>query len=312
MLSSQVKSVAEFMRRKLVTLSPETNVLDGVAKLLKDNISGAPVADAHGNYLGVFSEKSCLHALTETVEIADAAGMHIDSARQFMTKDLVTLAPDVNVFEAIDHLLSKRISGAPVLSDDGRFEGVFSEKTAMQVLMSAAYDQLPGTNVGAYMNTDRNRIVDENTNVLEVAHKFQETPYRRLPVLKGEALAGQISRRDVIREEHRIAKGVVKKAESPNSDARLREANTHETVDKFMDERAKTICPSDDVLNVAQIFLNSPYRRLPVIDSGKLVGQVSRRDLLGAAADLLKPVNDRRPAATLYFSGVAESMPETF
>ena len=310
MMSNPVKSVDEFMRRKLVTLAPETKVLDGVAKLLKDNISGAPVTDGGGNYLGVFSEKSCMNALTEAVEDAHAAGMHLQSARQFMTTDLTTLSPGVDVFEAIDHILSKRISGAPVLGGDGRFEGIFSEKTAMQVLVSAAYDQLPGTNVGAYMNTDRNRIVEEDATVLDVAHKFQETPYRRLPVLKGDSLAGQISRRDVIREEHRIAKDVAKKAETsaaPSGDAR-----TDHTVDEFKDDRAKTIGRNDDVLHVAQIFLNSPYRRLPVVENGKLIGQVSRRDLLGAAADLLRPASDRRPAATLYFSGVAESMPPSF
>ena len=232
---NEVRTADDFMRRNLVMLRPETNVLEGVSKLLKSNISGTPVADADGNYLGVFSEKSCLNALTETVEIACQSGMHIDTARQFMTTELVTLSPDVNVFDAIDHLLSKRISGAPVLAATGNFEGIFSEKTAMKVLISAAYDQLPGTNVGAYMNIDRNRIVCENSTVLEIAHKFQETPYRRLPVLNGESLAGQISRRDVLREELRIAKHVVAQAATKGCDQRLRESNGNAAVGDFMD-----------------------------------------------------------------------------
>jgi CBS domain-containing protein len=226
-----------------------------------------------------------------------------------MTTELVTLRADVDVFDAIDHLLSKRISGAPVLADNGNFEGIFSEKTAMKVLISAAYDQLPGTNVGAYMNIDRNRIVCENASVLEIAHKFQETPYRRLPVLNRESLAGQISRRDVLREEHRIAKQVVKLAASEGCDQRLCESEIHADVGSFMDEHAKTIHPGEDLLNIAQIFLNSPYRRLPVVDRNRLVGQVSRRDLLGAAADLLRQTTFRRQPATLYFSGLVESMP---
>tara|TARA_R110002049_G_scaffold50370_3_gene143035 strand:+ start:64024 stop:64959 length:936 start_codon:yes stop_codon:yes gene_type:complete len=306
---NDVRTANDFMRRTLVTLRPEMNVIDGVTKLLKDNISGAPVADADGNYLGVFSEKCCMNALTDTVEIAHAAGMHIETAREFMTCDLVTLSANMDVFDAIDHILSKRISGAPVLGDQRKFEGIFSEKTAMQVLISAAYDQLPGTNVGAYMNTDRNRIIAEDASLLDVAHKFQETPYRRLPVLKGEALAGQISRRDVLRAEHRIANEVVTRARKERSDDRLRQANASADVASFMDEHAKTIHRGDDILNVAQIFLNSPYRRLPVVENNKLIGQVSRRDLLGAAADLLRRPTDRRQPATLYFSGVAEAMP---
>ena len=306
-MTIQVKTADDFMRRQLIILHPETKILDGVAKLLKDNISGAPVVGEDGRYLGVFSEKSCMNALTHSVEAASDAGMYINLAREIMTCELVTLSPDVDVFDAIDHILSKRISGAPVLDERGKFQGIFSEKTAMQVLMSAAYDQFPGTNVGAYMNTDRNRIISENASVLDVAHKFQETPYRRLPVLKGDSLAGQISRRDVLRAEHRIAKEAVRKA--AEGDEKLQDAEVDGEVATFMDSHAQTIRPGDDLLHVAQIFLNSPYRRLPVLEGDQLVGQVSRRDLLGAAAALLKPETTRRAPATLYFSTVADSIP---
>jgi len=307
--TAQVRTANDFMRRKLITLQPDTNVLDGVTRLLKENISGAPVVTDQGTYLGVFSEKSCLNALTDTAEVAHEAGMHIDTARDFMTTDLITLAPEIDVFDAIDHLLSKRISGAPVLGANGEFQGIFSEKTAMQVLIAAAYDQFPGTHVGVYMNTDRNRIVPAEATVLEIAHKFQQTPYRRLPVLLGEILAGQISRRDVLRAELRIAKQVLEKIKAPSCDPRLLETSGQRGVGDFMDRHAKTIHPSDDVLTVAQIFLNSPYRRLPVLEDDKLVGQVSRRDLLEAAAQLLRPPLHRRQPATLYFSMVSDTMP---
>ncbi len=38
---TDVKTAQDFMRRKLVTLAADTNVLDGIARLLRDNISGA-------------------------------------------------------------------------------------------------------------------------------------------------------------------------------------------------------------------------------------------------------------------------------
>ncbi len=107
-----VKTAADFMRQKLVTLKPDTSIIDGVSRLLKDNISGAPVVGEDGTYQGVFSEKCCMNALTDAVEVADRAGMHIERAREFMTANLITLRPDVDVFEAIDHILAKRISGA--------------------------------------------------------------------------------------------------------------------------------------------------------------------------------------------------------
>ncbi len=307
-MRTDVKTAEDFMRRKLVTLKADTNIIDGVARLLKDNISGAPVVDDDGVYQGVFSEKCCMNALTVAVEIAVQAGMHVERAREFMTANLITLKPEVDVFEAIDHILAKRISGAPVLDADGNFEGIFSEKTAMHVLISAAYDHLPGTNVGAYMNTDRNRIISEDSSLLEVAHKFQQTPYRRLPILIGKKLAGQISRRDVLRAEHRLSKAIAEKATGDQADPKMQDTSSAQ-VGQYMDREAKTITPNIDILGIAQIFLNSPYRRLPVVQNGKLVGQVSRRDLLEAAADLLRPKRERHQAETLYISTLSDTRP---
>ena len=76
-----------------------------------------------------------------------------------------------------------------------------------------------------------------------------------------------------------------------------------------MDVGALTMGPNADMLNIAQMFLNSPYRRLPVLDGEKLIGQVSRRDLLEVAASILRPKPERHGAETLYLSPLSESAP---
>jgi CBS domain-containing protein len=306
---SDVKVAQDFMRRKLVTLSTDTNVIDGVARLLKDNISGAPVVDDKGKYLGVFSEKCCMNALTEPVEVADEVGIPVARVREFMTCKLTTLTPEVDVFDAIDHILLQRISGAPVVDADGKYLGIFSEKTAMRVLVAAVYDQLPGTNVGSYMNVDRNRLVSDEDTLLDVAHKFQETPYRRLPVLYGEKLGGQVSRRDVLRAEHRLAIEVLERSRKPDADPKIKEAAEPKNVGQYMDQAALTTSPNSDLLSIAQMFLNSPYRRLPIVENGTLVGQVSRRDLLEATAASLRPKPRRHGAEPLYLSPLSDSAP---
>ena len=230
-----VRTAEDFMRRKLITLATDTNVLDGVARLMRDNISGAPVTDSEGRYLGVFSEKCCMNAMTDTVEVASDCGIFMPAARDFMKCKLITLSPDIDVFEAIDHILKRRISGAPVVDSEGRYEGIFSEKTAMRVLIAAIHDQLPGTVVRSYMNLDRNRIIRDEDTLLDVAHKFQETPYRRLPVLQGTKLSGQVSRRDVLRAEHRLANEALTRSRRPGADPRLVEVAKKKTVGQYMD-----------------------------------------------------------------------------
>lgn len=304
-----VKVAQDFMRRKLVTLTTDTEVLDGVARLMRHNISGAPVIDQDHRYLGVFSEKCCMNAMTDIVEVAAECGLHLNSARDFMKEELFTLSPNLDVFDAIDLVLEHRISGAPVVDDQHRYLGIFSEKTAMRVLVAAVHDQFPGTEVGSYMNRDRNRIIEDEDSLLDVAHKFQQTPYRRLPVLHGERLAGQVSRRDVLRAEHGVATDAKILAKRDNANNALREAVREQNVGQWMDASALTTKPQMDLLSVAMMFLNSPYRRLPIVEDGVLVGQVSRRDLLEAAAELLRPKPKKHHAETLYLSPISDGAP---
>jgi len=118
-------------------------------------------------------------------------------ARSVMVTRLVTLPPDMDVFEAIALLLRHRISGAPVVDADGAYLGVFSEKCSMRVLLDAA-DAACGGTVGDYLDR-KAPTVDEETDLLTIARIFHGTPRRRLPVLRAGRLIGQISRRDVLR-----------------------------------------------------------------------------------------------------------------
>ena len=53
-------------------------------------------------------------------------------------------------------------------------------------------------------------------------------------------------------------------------------------VGEYMNSPVETIDADTDLVSAAQIFLNSHYRRFPVMRDGRLVGQVSRADLLRA------------------------------
>jgi predicted transcriptional regulator len=52
------------------------------------------------------------------------------------------------------------------------------------------------------------------------------------------------------------------------------------SVKDHMSKIEKTVESSMTASNVADVFLEHNYRRLPVVDSEKLVGQITRRDLL--------------------------------
>ncbi len=53
----------------------------------------------------------------------------------------------------------------------------------------------------------------------------------------------------------------------------------------FMSEPVETLDAGQDLVSAAQHFLGSHFRRFPVIRNGRLVGQISRYDILKVLAE---------------------------
>lgn len=126
-------------------------------------------------------------------------------ARDMMTQNLVTLAPQLDVFSAIDILLRKRISGAPVVDSLGCYLGIFSERSCMQVIVNAAYESLPDAGLLPFVDPHAPTIAPD-TDLLSICQTFLDQATRRLPVLEAGRLLGQISRRDVMRKVMELVK----------------------------------------------------------------------------------------------------------
>ena len=124
---------------------------------------------------------------------------------EFMATNLITFSPDTPIETAIDTFLSHKISGAPVVDDEGKLVGILSEKDCMKTLFEASYYNNLGGYVKEYMSTEVTTI-DVNETLSNVADSFLNSRFRRFPILEGNKLVGQISRRDVLRAIHHLSK----------------------------------------------------------------------------------------------------------
>ena len=123
------------------------------------------------------------------------------SVQQYMATNLVTFTPDTPIMEAVQVLVEKRISGAPVLNDKKEVVGMIDDKDCLRVMIDRAYHNQPikANTVSSYMDSVM-RSISSDSDILNVASIFLETTYKRLLVvdIRGK-LVGQISRSDVLR-----------------------------------------------------------------------------------------------------------------
>lgn len=66
------------------------------------------------------------------------------------------------------------------------------------------------------------------------------------------------------------------------------------TVGELMTRESHTISPDLDLFSLAHEFVQTRFRRFPVVENGELLGQVSRRDALRAALKLRQQLRGRR------------------
>lgn len=123
--------------------------------------------------------------------------------------------------------------------------------------------------VTKYMTTDLITFTPE-TDIIKAIDSMIEHQISGAPVLnENKELVGMISEKDCITV---IIDSVYHN--QPISTSK---------VAKYMTTNLKTVSVEADVVDVASEFLKKNYKRFPVIDEkGRLVGQVSRRDILKA------------------------------
>lgn len=285
---------SEIMTRNVKTLSPQTSIPEGIHELLVRQFSDMPIVDDDGAFRGMFSEKCCMRVLATLVDLAPIPIRRAPTAANVMVprRNLLTLSPEQDVHTAMEMLLQRSCSGAPVIDSNEQFLGIFSERTCMGFVIEAAYNNLPGATVREFIDPDSNRLIDAETDLHNIARIFMDLPYGRLPVMDADRIIGQLSRRDVL--QHSGVLACIMKHHLTNPEtvhvsplpeeaevwSKVRDTLPNYTVSDFMNDSSQTIETGMNLFSIARLFMVSPFRRFPVIKEDRLVGQISRCDLL--------------------------------
>lgn len=130
----QQVQVSDYMTRQLTTFTPDQSIGEVTEILIKKNISGGPVLDETGNLIGIISEGDCLKQIVKGKysNVPNDPGVVSDH----MVRDVITIAPDVNILEAAARFLSMKVRRFPVMQE-GRLIGQISQRDVLR-----AVDQL--------------------------------------------------------------------------------------------------------------------------------------------------------------------------
>ncbi len=117
--------------------------------------------------------------------------------REYMTREVITLPPDMEVLKALMLLARHDIAGAPVLDEAGLVIGVLTEKDCLKQALGATYHSQYGGLVSEYMTSPAVTLSPDD-GLVQAAERFVALPYHRFPVTEDGRLVGILSRRDVI------------------------------------------------------------------------------------------------------------------
>jgi len=118
--------------------------------------------------------------------------------KDYMTRNLVTLRPDMEIVEAVSILSTKRVPGAPVVDQLGNFVGILLEKDCLNAVLNAVYYEERGGMVENFMKC-KVEVVDAEDNIIDTAKRIIDTGYRGMPVLNNHDLVGMINRSDILK-----------------------------------------------------------------------------------------------------------------
>lgn len=144
--SSQERRISDWMTSDPITVSGSTTLPDAYWLMVKNNIRRLLVVDKN-LLVGIVTMDDLRGSFHS--EISSMVPLRFNEffskmpVRQFMSKDLITIAPTANVVEAARKMLKHKISTLPVM-DSGKVVGIITESDLFRVLVDICVGEEPG------------------------------------------------------------------------------------------------------------------------------------------------------------------------
>ncbi len=123
-----------------------------------------------------------------------------------MSKKVSTVSQETTIGEMLKLLISKKITGVPVVDPSGKMIGIFSEYDLLKQAAEAKKLD-PQFLERKICFTPKVEAIPEDEPLLEIVNRFVGERFRRLPVIDRQGcLVGIITRRDLMKVFYYLAR----------------------------------------------------------------------------------------------------------
>lgn len=205
-----------------------------------------------------------------------------------MTKKVVSIDKNRKLSDAVNLMEKKRISRV-IVTSDGEFAGMLTEKDIAEHIGSARHGESSPTSL--HISTAMNPSfisTTPDTSTEKAAKKMLKSGISSLPVLNDGKLAGIVTKTDVVKT--------------------LKESDM--SLEDIMKTNVTTVSPNDRIVHARRLMLDNKIGRVVVVDNGEIVGILTS---MGTARALynFKQVTDRGYSSRIRTIKVEDTMTPT-
>jgi len=123
-------NVVDLMTTEVIAVSRDTGLREAARLMFRNRVSGLPVTEPDGTLIGIITEADFLRL---EVERQEGARDQVATVGEVMSIGVVTIRPEMEIYEAAKIMAVQEVKRLPVVDDDNRLLGVISRADIVSI-----------------------------------------------------------------------------------------------------------------------------------------------------------------------------------